>query len=345
LSPPTKSWGGEFEKTFPQNILICRTDAIGDALLTLPVAAALKQAWPRAQVVFLASAYAADILEGQPGLDEVWAYAPGSRAGLKKLIVRLRQSRFDAALLVFPDRWVSWAVWRSGIPVRVGTARRWWSWLYSQKVAVSRAQGNRHEAEYNLDLVRALGVEAKLKPPRLRLFSEAKRWAQAYLKAQGIKSGHNLIVVHPGGRGSAANWPPEKYRELVQRLARWPKTRVLLTGSAAEQNLLAEVARGCSPAPDILRDSISLKQLAALLAQARVMISGNTGPMHIAAGLNVPTVSFFPPAGVTGPGRWRPLGNRQEVLTPAAQDQADMETISVERAERAVRRLAGRHGK
>jgi ADP-heptose:LPS heptosyltransferase len=330
-----------------QNILICRTDAIGDALLTLPVVAALKRARPRARIVFLASAYAADILEGQPGVDEVWAYAPQGEhrgaGGLKKLMARLRRGNFDTALLVFPDRRVSWAVWRSGIPERVGTSRRWWSWLYSRRVPVSRAQGHRHEAEFNLDLVRALGWEADLIPPRLRLEPGAERWARTYVKAQGFKSGERLIVVHPGGRGSAANWPPGRYQALVQRLVRWPKTRVLLTGSATEQGLLETVAQACLPAPGILRETVSLRQLAALLAEARVVVSGNTGPMHMAALLGVPTVSLFPPAGVTGPERWRPLGNRQEILTPSGHHGGgDMNIISVETAEAAVKRLAGR---
>lgn len=327
-------------------ILICRTDAIGDALLTLPVATALKRAWPQARVTFLASAYAADILESQPEVDEVWAYAPQGEhqgiRGLKKLSARIRQSKFDAALLVFPDLRISWAVWRGGVPVRVGTGRRWWSGLYNRRVALSRAQGGCHEAQFNLELVRALGVPAELQPTRLHLAPAAQQWAQDFVRARGIKAGERLVVVHPGGRGSAANWPREHYRALVRRLVQWPKTRVLLTGAAAEQNLLAEVARDCSPAPEILRESISLKQLAALLALARVVVSGNTGPMHVAAGLGIPTASFFPPAGVTGPERWRPLGNRQVILTPLVQDgKWDMRTISPETAEQAVKRLAG----
>jgi ADP-heptose:LPS heptosyltransferase len=327
------------------SILLCRTDALGDALLTLPVAAAVKRVQPRARVVFLASPLSADILAGQPGVDDVWAYAPQGEhrgwGGLEKLAARIRAERFDAALLVFPDRRVSWAVWRGGVPLRVGSGRRWWSWLYSRRVPVSRAQGGRHEAEFNLDLVRALGYPAELTVPRLRLQPAAVRWAQAYLKSQGLKARERLLVVHPGGRGSAANWPPAAYRALVQRLGGWPRTRVLLTGSLAEQPLLAEVARGVTPAPAVLREGISLPQLAALLAQARVAVSGNTGPMHLAALLGVPTVSFFPAGGVTGPERWRPLGNRQEILSPpAGAGREDMQTISPETAEQAVGRLA-----
>jgi ADP-heptose:LPS heptosyltransferase len=325
-----------------QNILVCRTDAIGDALLTLPVVLALKQAWPQARITFLASAYAAGILAGQDGVDEVWAY-DASREGLGSLAARIRQGLFSAALLVFPDLKVSWAVRLAGVPVRVGTSRRWWSWLYSHRVALSRAQGSSHEAEYNLALAHALGAPARLQAPRLRTAVSSKNWARKYLQRQGFKANERLVVVHPGGRGSAANWPLERYRGLVERLVRLPKTRVLLTGSAGEQVLLERLAQGSRPAPWRLQETVTLPQLAALIASARVFVSGSTGPMHLAAGMRVPTVSFFPPGPVIGPGRWRPLGNRQVILLPPPKNNGwDMNDIPVEDALQAVKRLLAR---
>jgi heptosyltransferase-2 len=323
-----------------QNILICRTDAIGDSLLTLPVVTALKKALPQSRITFLASEYAADILENQAGVDGVWRYdvlgEHRGRAGRGKLSQRISQAGFDAALLVFPDPRVSWAVFSAGVPCRVGTGRRWWSFLYTHPVRASRAQGGRHEADYNLDLVRRLGLQAELEPPQLRVEPEAEAWAKSFLHRAG-GAGRPWIAVHPGGRGSAANWPREHYRALVQRLAARPDLKVLLTGSPAEQAVLAQVAKGCLPNPAILKEAVSLKQLAAVLARVKVLVSGNTGPMHIAAGVGTPTVSFFPPAGVTGPGRWRPLGNRQILLSPPDHGKtAAMQGVSAEQAEQSV---------
>lgn len=315
----------------PRRTLVCRTDAIGDALLTLPVCAALKRADPKGEVVFLASDYAAEAVFGQPGVDRVIRVEP--RASLAR---RLRSERFDAALMVFPDRSVSWAVWRAGIPVRVGTARRWWSWLYTHRVQHSRQAGGRHEAEYNLDLVKALGVPAKLEPVSLRTTAAARTWARGYLRQVGLRRGA-FVILHPGGSGSSANWPPEAYAQLAARLqAR--RIQVFLTGSAAEQVKLAQIAQRCTPELPRLQETIRLPQLMALIAESAVFVSGNTGPMHLAAGLGVPGVAVFPAAGVTGPERWHPLGRSVRVLAPprSAGPVRTLAAISVEAVLQAV---------
>jgi ADP-heptose:LPS heptosyltransferase len=323
-----------------RNILVCRTDAIGDSLMTLPVVTALKKALPHTRVTFLASMYAADIIENQAGVDEVWRYdRSGEHRGItgrRTLSRRIAQAEFDAALLVFPDRRVSWAIFTAGVPCRVGTGRRWWSFLYTHPVRVSRAQGGRHEADYNLDLVRRMGLHAELEAPRLLLEPDAVVWAKSFLH-RSDDAAESWVAVHPGGHGSAANWPPMRYRALVQRLVTFPGVKVLLTGSPAEREILAEAAAGCSPGPLVVEQSISLKQLAALLSQVNVFVSGNTGPMHIAAGVGTPTVSFFPPAGVTGPGRWRPLGNTSILLSPPDHGgNVNMLDVSVEQAEQSI---------
>jgi len=279
------------------------------------------------------------LIDGQPGPDEVWACSTqgeyAGRAGVAHLQARVRAAGFDAALLVFPDRRVSWAVCRAGVPRRIGTGRRWWSFLYTDRVAHHRAAAERHEAEYNLDLVRALGVSAELEAPRLRLFPEAEAWTGEYLRALGVRSADRLVILHPGSRGSAANWPAATYGLLARQLAGDKRIRLLLTGSPAEQDVLRETAANCDPAPARLTEAVTLRQLSALIARAAVFVSGNTGPMHIASAIGVPTVSIFPAAGVTGPVRWRPLGPWPVVLTPA--EGADVRTISVEAVADAVR--------
>jgi ADP-heptose:LPS heptosyltransferase len=304
----------------PLRILVCRTDALGDALLALPVCTALKDAFPAAHVTLLVSDYARALLAGQPGPDEVWAYAArgehAGREGLRRLTDRIRAAGFDTALLVFPDRRVSWAVWRAGVPRRAGTSRRWWSLLYSLRVSHRRSRAERHEADYNLDLVRALDVPAEVRPPHLRLEPASQTWAGEYVRGLGLKPADRLIILHPGSRGSAGNWPPKYYGRLAQILGEAGDLRVLLTGSQAEQDLLRLVAAQCEILPGRLTDAVDLPCFAALLARAAVFVSSSTGPMHIASALEVPTVSLFPSGGVTGPVRWRPLGSRHVVLTP-----------------------------
>jgi len=302
-------------------ILICRSDAIGDALLALPVVTALRRAFPQTHLGFLASDYAADAVDLQAhGPDAVLRYdARGrhaGRAGLRTLAREIAEHGFDAALMVYPDRRISWAVYCAGIRLRVGTGRRWWSLLFNRRIRKSRSQGGRHEAEYNLDLVRALGVAAELEAPLLKTCPGDQAWADAYLKGKGIELRRPWVILHPGGRGSADNWPAKNYGRLA-RLACDSGVQVFLTGTACEQPLLhAVTAASGLPALPRLIEPVTLKQLAAVIARAGALVSGSTGPMHLAAGLRVPTVSLFPEGGVTGPERWRPLSPLARVLTP-----------------------------
>ncbi len=346
---------GENELQKPRRILVCRTDALGDAILTLPVCLALKKAFPQAWVSMLVSGYTHDALSSQPGPDQVMVYeACGRHAGwrgLKRLKQEIGGQSFDTALLVFPDIRISWAIFRAKVARRIGTGRRLWSGLYNLKVRHSRARAQRHEADYNLDLVRIMEVEAELMPPRLVVEKHAEAWAKKYCQCAGLKPGDKLIILHPGGRGSSANWLPSNYASLARILMRQYEFRVLLTGSRQEQDLLADVAKQAGTQPLVLSEPVDLKQLAALIAQASVFVSGNTGPMHLAAGLGIPTVSLFPARGVTGPIRWHPLGKRGVVLTSpdmnkksGGEEYAGLSGIEPLRVAEKVKELAGKQG-
>lgn len=317
----------------PRRWLVCRTDALGDSLLALPVAAAIKRLEPGSHVTLLASAYTHELFQGHPDLDQVLAYDADSEhagwSGMHRFIRLVAGQKFDVALLVFPDRRVSWAVYWAGVRQRVGTGRRLWSWLYTRRVAHSRAQSVRHEADYNLDLLRALGLNPALEPPAITVRPEAKVWAQADLKQRGLAGGQRLVIIHPGGRGSAANWPLEQYRRLSELLLADPNVRVLVTGAGQEQAQNAAAFGAGARQPWVLRTAISLPQLSALLAEADTVVAGNTGPAHLAASLGKRVVALYPAGGKTGPVRWRPLGSRVEVL--------NLESLEPETAAQAVR--------
>lgn len=293
---------------FPGRILVARTDALGDSILALPVCAAIKKNHPRTRVTFLVSPYTRELFENQPATDEVLVPAD--------LRLWLRTAALEAALLLYPDLRISWDVFRACVPQRVGTGRRWWSFLYNRRVGHTRSRADRHEADYNLDLLRPWLPRVSLEPPRLRVLPAARQWAEKFLHVQGMNRRAPWVILHPGSRGSSANWSEGRYARLAGLLRKNHKIQVLLTGSAAESELLERVAGQSDPRPRVLKEAISLPQFAGLISQARVFVSGNTGPMHLAASLGVPTVSLFPRGGVTGPVRWRPLGNSSLIFSP-----------------------------
>jgi hypothetical protein len=192
-----------------KHILVSRTDRIGDLILSLPVFQSLKASFPGVKVTALVSPYAREVVEAHPDVDHVELL---SRADtLPTLIWKFRQLECDAFLALYPRPTIALAARVARIPLRVGVSYRWWSFLYNKRIPVHRSKCDRHESDYNLDLVRALGAE-KLKPyPVFPVSASDREYVRRLLKEKGLAPGERLVVVHPGSKGSALNWKPEKY--------------------------------------------------------------------------------------------------------------------------------------
>jgi len=284
------------------NILLVRPDGIGDEILSLPVATALRRAMPGARLSFLSSTYAAPVLAHHPDLDEVLTVTGQETFGE---LVRLFRNNVDATLFLKPFRRLMTAAWLARVPLRVGTGYRWYSFLLNRRVYEHRSDFSRHESAYNLGLLRGLGLSpGEVTPPRLVVTAEEQEWARAFLGG----SSRLRVVVHPGGFSSRL-WKPVHFRDLVFRLAGQGR-EVILTGTAAERDKFRADA-GISKWPIGVRDlmgMVTVRQLMAVIAESQAVVSLSTGPMHVAAALGVPTVSLFDPRRQQSPTRWEPLG-------------------------------------
>jgi heptosyltransferase-2 len=292
------------------NVLLVRPDGIGDEILSLPVASALRQLMPGCRITFLSSAYAAPVLAHHPAIDEVWPVDGTESFGW---LVALFQKGVDAAVFLKPFRRLMMAAWRARVRDRVATGYRWYSVFVNRRVYEHRSDFSKHESEYNLGLLRGLGLEPGWAvPPRLVVTPEEQTWAEAAVAP--IASPR--VVLHPGGF-AARRWASRHYWELAQRLAA-EGLGVLLTGNEAEGNRFREEI---GQTPDESKGiqnfmgRLSVRQLMAVIAQSRVTVSGATGPAHMAAALDVATVSLFDPRRNNLPVRWAPLG-RGVVLRP-----------------------------
>lgn len=292
------------------NVLLVRPDGIGDEILCLPVASALRRLLPEARVSFLSSAYAAPVLEHHPDLASVLSLSGTERFSD---VVALFRRGFDAAIFLKPFRRLMAAAFAARVPVRVATGYRWYSLLANRRVYEHRSDFARHEAAYNLGLLRGLGLEPGAPiPPRLFLTDDERREAAAKLKALPCP----CIVVHPGGF-SSRQWRLCHYLDLMQRLVE-EGYGVVLSGSQAERDRFRTETGWTGSAQGPILDvmgAVSLRQLMAIIGESQALVSGSTGPAHIAAGLGVPTVSLFDPRRNQSPTRWQPLGQGM-VLRP-----------------------------
>jgi ADP-heptose:LPS heptosyltransferase len=285
------------------NVLIVRPDGIGDVLLSLPVATQLRSLLPNAVIGFLTSPTVAPLLEFHPDVDYV------RTINFTDPLIELRRAfsqGVDAAIFLKPFHRLMWAAWLARVPVRVATGYRWYSLLANRRVYEHRSEFSKHESEYNVEMLSGLKLRpGNVDPPTLVLTDQersagALRWATV---------SSPRIVVHPGGL-SARRWRPRHYRDLAVELGR-AGYGVMLTGSQTERSQFEQDAPSTAllPAGIINRmGQLSIRELLAVIANAHVVVSGATGPAHIAAALKIPTVSLFDPRRNNLPVRWKPLG-------------------------------------
>jgi ADP-heptose:LPS heptosyltransferase len=296
------------------NILLVRPDGIGDEILCLPTATALRQVKPQARIMFLSSEYAAPVLRQHPDIDEIRTVSGGER--LRDLIA-LFQRDVDAAIFLKPFRRLMWAAWLARVPIRVATGYRWYSVLANRRIYEHRSDFSQHESVYNVQMLKGLGVNPPAaRPPKLVVSEEERQTARQRLS--GVPAPR--VVLHPGGF-AARTWRTEHYWELAEAL-RSCGFGVVFTGSIKEQEHFFRSPAAVAPLAEgmtSLMGIATLRETMAVIAESDAVVSGATGPAHIAAACGVPNVSLFDPRRNNLPTRWQPLGTgiilRPEVPT------------------------------
>ncbi len=302
-----------------KRILIVRTDRIGDVVLSTPTITAARKAFPDAYIAMMVSPGTREIVAGNPFLNEVVVFDKGLRhKGLSKTFGFagwLRRRRFDLALILHSTARVNLICFLAGIPERVGYARGKLDFLLTKRMAYTKRLGEKHEAEYSLDLLRVLGVKAEMSPPVMVLREEDKEDADRLLRGEGWRDGRGFIVMHPGASCISKMWPLENFAKVGDILSRRFNLSVVLV-SGPEQAALGNNVRALMNADALsLCGKTSLGGLAALLGRARLFISNDSGPVHIACAVGTPVISIFGrnEKGLS-PLRWGPLGEKSRVI-------------------------------
>lgn len=281
---------------------------MGDAINAVPVLKAIRKAKPEAFISFMVAQPLAELFAGQPYLDEVASWGKNFFC----LIYFLRQGRYDAALMLHPSKLLAWAAFFDGIRQKAGLGFRPYYVLTGFKPAhIPQNDKDVHETEYNLSVARQLwDLPEEIEPPQIVLSEQEKSEAKQYLMSSGVT---NPIAILPANRGSSANWPPERWGELVQKLVE-AKQEVLILGGPGEEEILKKV-KGETNMP-IAGPQLTLRRLAAILANCRQVAGSSTGTLHLAAAAGAKTVGLFCPAPASRPERWRPLGEGHVQLVP-----------------------------
>jgi heptosyltransferase-2 len=335
----------------PQKILVVRTDRIGDVVLSLPIISILKSAFPSSTISFLLRSYTRELAAEQKGLDRILLYdVDHVEKPFVRMLSELRREKFDAVVVTYPTARLAFLMYLAAIPLRVGTGYRWYSVLFNRKIYEHRKTAEKHESEYNLSLLRGLGVtQFVASSPKLVIPDEARMEAREALRTLKLGADAPLILLHPGSGGSARDWKPERFGALAEKLT-LRGNNVIVTGGPGEESLVQQVVQAAQGRALALPSPLSLKALAALIETANVFVANSTGPLHIAAAVGTPVVGFYPPILQCSSKRWGPLTEKKVIFEPSAADcplcnggecRGDecMDLISVEEVEKAVEHL------
>lgn len=307
------------QKVSYKNILIIRTDRIGDVILSTPLIQVARQANPHAHIVFMTRPYTKDIVIGNPYLDEVLIYdkdkAHKSVLATLLFAFKLRKHRFDIALVLHSTTRVNWIAFLAGIPRRIGYDRKA-GWLLTDKLLYVKPQGLKHEMEYTLDIARAAGItcDSQNLAPYIPIGQDAEDAVSDFLESNGITEKDILFCVGPGSGCISRRWPAQKFAEVSDKIMDSAGCKAIIL-AAADSLQLANVVRNNMKHKAIIAENFTLPQTAALLKLCKFFISTDTGPSHIAAATGTPCITIF---GRKQPGlspvRWKPLGKYVTVL-------------------------------
>lgn len=299
-----------------ERILVKGVNWLGDAVMTLPAIKGLRSLFPAARISVLTKDNLADLYRGVSFVDETIPEGDRGLAGMMRLTRRIQEGAFDTAV-VFPASFRSaLLIYLGGVPERIGFAKEGRSPLLTKAMRRDPDLLRRHRVEYFMRLLEPFGAVPRPTAPRVDPTYEDRAWAARTIEERLPGKGP-LVAIHPGATyGNAKRWYPDRFAAVGARLSKERGARLAVIGGKAEIDVATEVARGIGAAATSFAGETSLLRLAALLERASVLVTNDTGPMHLAAAVGTPTVAVFGP---TDPVTTRPYGDRHTVVRHAVE--------------------------
>jgi len=301
----------------PRSILLIRPDHLGDLLFTTPALRLLREAFPQARITYLVGPWSKAVVENNPHIDEIALCPfPGftrqtKRSFLKPYVIllryakRLREKNFDLAIILrFDHWWGALLAYLAGIPHRVGYDVAEVRPFLTDIVPYSP---HRHEVEQNLALVERVsgfGFRVSGWPLELNLTAEDEGFAECYLVERGAEDSDLLVGIHPGAGAPVKLWRNEAWAQVADSLAQQYGAKVILTGSAGESTLCRAIAEEMTTKPIVAAGETSLGGLAAIMARCQLVLGVDSGPLHLAVAVGIPTVHLFGPVDSRAFGPW-----------------------------------------
>ncbi len=293
-------------------ILIVNVNWLGDVVFSLPVFKALKEAYPASKISCLAPLRVKEILESSSCIDQVIIYDEQGRHrnlfGKLKLICQLRREKFEIAFLLHRSLTRALLVFLAGIPQRVGYDSKKRGFLLTHKVGAGLEPAPTHRSDFYLKVIESFGIKVHDRSCELQVNDQSRKNVDDLLKNSGVGLNDFLVVVNAGGNWNLKRWPKENFVVLINRLTKELNAKVVLPGAKDDEELTRWIFFKTELKPLVLTGQLTIKDLLALMKRATLVISADSGPLHLAAGVGTAVIGLFGPTRgeVTGPrGRGR----------------------------------------
>lgn len=277
-----------------QKILVRSVNWIGDAVMATPALGRIRTAFPEAEIVVIANPLVAELFSYHPYCDRVIVFDKKDRhrgiRGFLRFCYGLWREHFDLAILLQNAIEAAFMAAFAMIPHRAGYKTDGRGWLLNYGVPTRESKHGLHHTEYYLKMVEDLGLTGEAQGLKLALADHEKQWASEQLPGSG------WLAINPGAAyGSAKRWIPERFAAVADQLAESHGLQVVLTGGPAEQEIGFDIEKNMRCRPLNLIGTTNVRQLMAVLDRCHLMVTNDSGPMHIAAALGVPIVAVFGP--------------------------------------------------
>ncbi len=292
-----------------RKILVFTTNWLGDALFLSPLVAALKDNFPQSRLSVLCVSRVKLVFQDNPNVDEVISYGEKGRLGCPirrlGLVFRLAGRGFDAAFIIKPSLSRTLLLKLSGVKRIIGFDNPKSGWLLTDKIpAPDKAL---HKIDYFLSMIEHLGLKINQRRYEFYPSAEDEGYIERLFSQKRIPQDVPLILINPGGNWLPKRWPPENFSRLIKRIKQKFPVSIAISGADKDRGLAEGIIRQSGVEVFDFSGRTTLGQLGALMKQADIVITADSGPMHIAAAVGRKVIALFGPtsSAITGP---YPLG-------------------------------------
>lgn len=283
----------------PKNIIVRMPNWLGDLVMATPVLHDIRQKWPKASITAMCQSNVAALLQHDPNLTYIYSYKKPSgwihKGQHIDIIEKLQMGQYDLGILLTNSFSSAWWFWRGHVSNRIGFATNLRSLLLNKAVPFPAKKETQHLVLTYKALLEPLGIPLSEAPPRLYISPDEQKEALNVLQACDIDPKNQILVgINPGAAyGSAKCWLPDRFRAVTERLLQDPRIAVVYFGDNSGAPLVNEICKGIDGRIINLAGKTTVRELMALIQTCSVVLTNDSGPMHITSALNVPLVALF----------------------------------------------------